>query len=221
MDHRRRQSLQAAGGALLLGVPLVAGAQPQGPAADWPARPVHLIVPNVPGGALDILARLLESELSKTWRQPIVVEFRPGAGTLSGTDYVAKSAPDGYTLGILAIGVLGIGSALFRDGVLIPNTEFGHLKFGPNIAEKYCGDRARKEQKLKWEGWATRFNEYLAHLTLLFSPDVFILGGGIANKTEKYLHLLKSDTEIVIATLKNNAGIVGAAYAAHDLMSGE
>ena len=115
MDHRRRQSLQAAGGALLLGVPLVAGAQPQGPAADWPARPVHLIVPNVPGGALDILARLLESELSKTWRQPIVVEFRPGAGTLSGTDYVAKSAPDGCTLGMLALGALAIQPALRKD----------------------------------------------------------------------------------------------------------
>ena len=62
------------------------------------------------------------------------------------------------TVILLTVGT-GIGSALFRDGVLIPNTEFGHLKFGPNIAEKYCGDRARKEQKLKWEGWATRFNE--------------------------------------------------------------
>jgi tripartite-type tricarboxylate transporter receptor subunit TctC len=73
---------------------------------------VHIVVPNVPGGALDILARLLESELGKTWKVPIVVEFKPGAGTITGTDYVAKSAPDGYTLGILAIGVLGIQPAL-------------------------------------------------------------------------------------------------------------
>ncbi len=87
----------------------------QGAAANWPSKPVRIIVPNVPGGALDILARLLETELGKMWNQPIVVEFKPGAGTISGTDFVAKSAPDGYTLGILAIGVLGIQPALRKD----------------------------------------------------------------------------------------------------------
>jgi tripartite-type tricarboxylate transporter receptor subunit TctC len=76
---------------------------------------VRIIVPNVPGGALDILARLLESELTPMWKQPIVVEFKPGAGTLTGTDLVAKAPPDGYTLGILAIGVLGIQPALRKD----------------------------------------------------------------------------------------------------------
>ena len=112
MNHQRRQLLQAAGGALLGAPPL---ARAQGAAANWPTKPVRIVVPNVPGGALDILARLLESELTKTWKQPIVVEFKPGAGTISGTDYVAKSAPDGYTLGILAIGVLGIQPALRKD----------------------------------------------------------------------------------------------------------
>ncbi len=72
-------------------------------------------MPNVPGGALDILARMLEGELVKTWKQPIVVEYKPGAGTITGTDYVAKSAADGHTLGILAIGVLGIQPALRKD----------------------------------------------------------------------------------------------------------
>ena len=84
-------------------------------AVDWPKGPVKIIVPNVPGGALDILARLLESELTKIWKQSIVVEFKPGAGTLTGTDFVAKSAPDGHTLGILAIGVLGIQPALRKS----------------------------------------------------------------------------------------------------------
>lgn len=84
-------------------------------AVDWPKGPVKIIVPNVPGGALDILARLLESELTKIWKQPIVVEFKPGAGTLTGTDLLAKSPPDGYTLGILAVGVLGIQPALRKS----------------------------------------------------------------------------------------------------------
>ncbi|MFN0301722.1 MAG: tripartite tricarboxylate transporter substrate-binding protein [Burkholderiales bacterium] len=69
----------------------------------------------MPGGALDILARMMEGELTKTWKQPIVVEYKPGAGTITGTDFVAKSAPDGYTLGILAIAVLGIQPALRKD----------------------------------------------------------------------------------------------------------
>jgi tripartite-type tricarboxylate transporter receptor subunit TctC len=112
MTFHRRHLLIAASAAAL-GVPLAGHAQ--NPAQGWPNRPVRIIVPNVPGGALDILARLLESELGPMWKQPIVVEFKPGAGSLTGTDFVAKAPPDGYTLGILAIGVLGIQPALRKD----------------------------------------------------------------------------------------------------------
>jgi tripartite-type tricarboxylate transporter receptor subunit TctC len=112
MNRCRRDWLRIAGAAALGAAPWAAW--PQG-ATNWPSKPVRIIVPNVPGGALDILARLLEAELSKMWKQPIIVEFKPGAGTLTGTDYVAKSPPDGYTLGILAIGVLGIQPALRKD----------------------------------------------------------------------------------------------------------
>jgi len=111
MNRSRRTLITGcAGAAALAATPLVGWAQ-----TGWPNKPVRIIVPNVPGGALDILARLLEGELSKAWKQPVIVEFKPGAGTLTGTDYVAKSAPDGYTLGILAIGVLGIQPALRKD----------------------------------------------------------------------------------------------------------
>lgn len=113
MNRTRRNLLAASAGVATLGTPLAALAQ--NAAASWPAKPVRIIVPNVPGGALDILARMLEMELSKTWKQPIIVEFKPGAGTLTGTDLVAKAAPDGYTLGILAVGVLGIQPALRKD----------------------------------------------------------------------------------------------------------
>jgi tripartite-type tricarboxylate transporter receptor subunit TctC len=114
MTLTRRHLLAAAGGLAATGVPGLTLAQ-AGAAANWPSRPVRIIVPNVPGGALDILARLLESQLGPMWKQPVVVEFKPGAGTLTGTDLVAKSPPDGYTLGILAIGVLGIQPALRKD----------------------------------------------------------------------------------------------------------
>lgn len=112
MNTTRRSLILGAGSlAAGLGTPAFA----QNAAANWPKGPVRIIVPNVPGGALDILARLLEAELAKMWKQPIVVEFKPGAGTLTGTDYVAKAPPDGQTLGILAIGVLGIQPALRKD----------------------------------------------------------------------------------------------------------
>ena len=85
-----RRRLLIATAAAAAGVPLAGYAQNPAPGAaqGWPKGPVRIIVPNVPGGALDILARLLESELTPMWKQPIVVEFKPGAGTITGTDYV-------------------------------------------------------------------------------------------------------------------------------------
>ena len=91
-----KQLLAAAACALL---PLAASAQ-----AHFPAKPVTLIVPNAPGGAIDILARLLEKSLSDTWKQPVIVQYKPGAGTVMGTDFVAKSAPDGHTIGLVITG---------------------------------------------------------------------------------------------------------------------
>ncbi len=115
MNRTRRQLVTGAaaafGGGALAGAPLVAHAQ----TGSWPTRPVKIIVPNVPGGALDILARLLESELAPKWKQSVLVEYKPGAGTITGTDIMAKSAPDGYTLCILAVGVLGIQPALRKN----------------------------------------------------------------------------------------------------------
>src|SRR6185436_1897838 len=81
----RRKLLIASVGSAAAGIGVPLAARAQGAAQGWPKGPVRIVVPNVPGGALDILARLLESELSATWKQPIVVEFKPGAGTLTGT----------------------------------------------------------------------------------------------------------------------------------------
>jgi tripartite-type tricarboxylate transporter receptor subunit TctC len=96
MKIQRRRILGAAA-ATLLGAPSVRAAAPAG----WPTKPVRLIVPNVPGGGIDILARLMQGELQKIWGQQILVDYKPGAGTVLGTDFVAKSAPDGYTLGMV------------------------------------------------------------------------------------------------------------------------
>lgn len=80
-------------------LPFAASAQ-----ANFPSKPVTIIVPNAPGGAIDILARLLEKNLSDTWKQPVIVQYKPGAGTVLGTDFVAKAAPDGHTLGMVITG---------------------------------------------------------------------------------------------------------------------
>lgn len=80
-------------------LPFAASAQ-----APFPSKPVTIIVPNAPGGAIDILARLLEKNLSDTWKQPVIVQYKPGAGTVLGTDFVAKAAPDGHTLGMVITG---------------------------------------------------------------------------------------------------------------------
>jgi polyphosphate glucokinase len=108
----------------------------------------------------------------------------------------------------------GIGSALFHRGVLVPNTELGHLEIRGKIAEARASDRVREEKDLSWEKWAGRLDEYLGHLERLFSPDLIIVGGGVSKKSEKFLPLLHTRARIVAARLENEAGIVGAALAA-------
>lgn len=108
----------------------------------------------------------------------------------------------------------GIGSALFRDGALIPNTELGHLELHGKDAELRASDRAREEGELSWSKWASRVDEYLGQIEALFSPDLIIVGGGVSKKAEKFLPGISVKAEIVPAALQNNAGIVGAAMAA-------
>ncbi|MFC9908737.1 polyphosphate--glucose phosphotransferase [Streptomyces sp. NPDC059862] len=109
----------------------------------------------------------------------------------------------------------GIGSALFIDGVLVPNTELGHLELHGHDAEKRASSKAKEDHDLSWERWADRVQTYLAHVEMLFSPELFIIGGGVSRKADKFLrHIDGIKAEIVPAQLQNNAGIVGAAMRA-------
>jgi polyphosphate glucokinase len=118
------------------------------------------------------------------------------------------------TVMMLTLGT-GIGSALFTDGRLVPNTELGHLELHGHEAEKHASTRAKEDEDLGWHHWARRVNKYLAHLEMLFSPELFVLGGGVSRKADKFLpHIEGIRAEIVPAELQNNAGIVGAAMAA-------
>ncbi len=108
----------------------------------------------------------------------------------------------------------GIGSALFIDGLLVPNTELGHLIIDGRPAEEGASGRARKQQSLSWKSWAVRLDAYLRYVESLLSPDLYILGGGVSKRHEKFLPHFAVDTKVVPAEMRNDAGIVGAALAA-------
>ena len=105
----------------------------------------------------------------------------------------------------------GIGSALVHDGVLVPNAELGHLEVDGHDAESRAANSAREREDLSMEEWAHRLTRYYRTLEKLFSPDLFVVGGGISKRADEFLPLIEIDTEIVPALLLNKAGIVGAA----------
>ena len=105
----------------------------------------------------------------------------------------------------------GIGSALIYNGVLVPNSELGHLEIDGNDAEKKASYMAKERDDLSWEKWAKRLQKYYSVLEALFSPDLIIVGGGVSKSYEEFLPLIKLRAPIVPAKLRNNAGILGAA----------
>lgn len=135
------------------------------------------------------------------------------AAGIAEMKFGAAAGHDGTVL-LLTFGT-GIGSALFTDGVLVPNTEFGHIEIHGKDAEERASERARELHDLSWGKWAGRVDDYLTHVEALVSPSLFIIGGGISRKSDRFLPLLTSvRAKIVPAALHNDAGIVGAAMAA-------
>jgi len=105
----------------------------------------------------------------------------------------------------------GIGTALLYDGVLVPNSELGHLEIDGHDAESKAANRAREKDDLSWKEWAKRLHKYYRTLERLLSPDLFLVGGGVSKYADEFLPHLTLDTEIIPAALLNNAGAVGAA----------
>jgi polyphosphate glucokinase len=166
---------------------------------------------NVDKGWLDVDAsKLLGDRLGGV---PVTVLNDADAAGVAEMTFGAGRGRKGTVI-LLTFGT-GIGSALFIDGRLVPNTELGHLELHGNDAEKHASTKAREDEDLSWQHWAHRVQKYLAHVEMLFSPELFIIGGGVSRKAEKFLPLIEGiRAEIVPAELQNNAGIVGAAMAA-------
>ena len=143
-----------------------------------------------------------------TGRDVHVVNDADAAG-LAEVRYGAAQGRDGLVI-VTTLGT-GIGSALVYDGVLVPNSELGHLEIDGHDAEKRAANSVREREELSWEEWAERLTTYYRTLEKLFSPDLFVVGGGVSKKADEFLPLLDIETEIVPATLRNKAGIVGAA----------
>jgi polyphosphate glucokinase len=144
-----------------------------------------------------------------TGRPVAVVNDADAAGTAE-VRFGAGAGRSGVVI-VVTLGT-GIGSALFVDGTLVPNTELGHMHLHHHgEAEDWAADSARERDGLGWEEYAHRLERYLQAIQRLFWPKLIIIGGGVSKKSDRYLPAIHVDTEVVPARLLNNAGIVGAA----------
>lgn len=169
-------------------------------------RDMTLTAANVDQGWINTDAQSLFSHITGL---PVLVINDADAAGLAELHFGAARNQEGVIL-MLTFGT-GIGSALIVDGALVPNSELGHLEYKGMKAEHYCSDRVRELEALSWKAWGKRVDKYLNHLELLFSPDLFIIGGGVSKKHDKFFPVLDLHTRIVPATLRNEAGIIGVA----------
>jgi polyphosphate glucokinase len=153
--------------------------------------------------------KLLETTLDR----PVRVVNDADAAGYAETAFGAAAGRQGVVL-VTTLGT-GIGSALIHNGVLVPNTELGHLEIDGHDAESRASNGARERKDLSWEEWAERLTRYYRMLEHLFSPDLFVVGGGVSKQSARFLSKIAIDTEIVPAILKNSAGIIGAAMLTH------
>lgn len=166
--------------------------------------------PNLDPAWIGVHARDL---LSKASGLEVTVLNDADAAGIAEVRFGAGAGQQGTVL-LITLGT-GIGSALFYNGVLVPNTEFGHIELHGKDAEDRASERVREEGDLSWGKWAGRVDSYLDKMEELLSPDLIIIGGGISKKSDKFLPKLTTlRARVVPAKLLNDAGIVGAAMAA-------
>ncbi len=187
--------------------------------------PVGLTIPApVKHGVIPFIANLHKSwagmEAKKFFQDELgrdvtLVNDADAAGLAEVHFGAAKGHPG---LVILTTLGTGIGSAMIYRGVLIPNAELGHLELDGYDAEKRAASSVKDNEGLSYKDWAIRLQRYYSHVEMLFSPDLFVVGGGVSKDSDEFLHHLDLRTPIVPATMRNRAGIVGAALASRDAL---
>jgi polyphosphate glucokinase len=146
-----------------------------------------------------------------TGRECIVLNDADAAG-LGEMEFGAARGQRGVVV-MVTLGT-GVGTAVFNDRRLLPNTELGHIVVHGHVADTWASANARDVEELTWKDWSARVNKFLTELHALMWPDLFVLGGGVVKKADKFLHFLDPGCEVRPAALGNNAGIVGAALVA-------
>lgn len=154
-----------------------------------------------------------EGALEKRLGRDIVFLNDADAAGVAEAHYGEAVGQAGLTI-LTTLGT-GIGSAFIHDGVLIPNSELGHLELDGEIAEQRSSALARQRSGEDWAQWAAGLERYYLHVNRLFSPELFLLGGGVSKEADQFLHLISLPVPIRTAALRNNAGILGAAFLAH------
>ena len=154
----------------------------------------------------------LQSHLRAALKAPVFVLNDADAAGLAEMRFGA-GAGEGGVVFVLTLGT-GLGSGMFNDGVLVPNTELGHMEIRGRDAERRSAAVARTRRGLSWKAWAADLDEHLHAIDKLFSPNLIILGGGVSKNADKFIPRLTVRPRVVPATLRNDAGIVGAAMAA-------
>ncbi|RLE15374.1 MAG: ROK family protein [Actinobacteria bacterium] len=184
-------------------------------------RPLGVTVPGVVIGGVVLTAANIDSAwigldakslMTDRLELPVTVLNDADAAGIAEVRFGDHDASHGVVL-LLTFGT-GIGSALINNGVLVPNTEFGHLEFKGGMAEEYAAGRLVKRDNMEIGWWAERVNHFLQHMDLILSPRIVIVGGGVSKRFEEFRDQLNTRAIVVPARLRNNAGIVGAAMAA-------
>lgn len=180
----------------------------------FPAPIIHGVVPSIANLSQDWAGMRISELFTKKLHRPVTVVNDADAAGFAEVHLGAAHGNPG-TVMVLTLGT-GIGSALVTRGVLVPNTELGHVTLPSGVeAEPYAASSTFEREELTFEAWAERLQEVFSHLEMLFAPDLFIVGGGVSKKHDKFLPLIKTRAQIVPAELRNGAGIVGAALLAH------
>src|SRR5664280_1602093 len=157
------------------------------------------------------------SLLSDKLGRPVTVVNDADAAGLGELQFGAAHNAGGLVL-VSTLGT-GIGSALFYKGVLIPNSELGHLEIDGREAEHRASSSVKDDKNLSWQEWAERLQRYYSHVESLLWPDLIVVGGGVSRKADKFLPLLHLRAPIVAAQLQHSAGIIGAAWLAYNSTS--